>query len=142
LNVLAELRERGPALPIVALLPVVDAQAFAAVLQRGASGVATWETDPDVFLAIIDAALHGRALLPSDIVQRLAAGPLRHAGQPTATEVAWLHGLAAGGTITDLAAAAGYSERSMYRLLGSLYRQLGATNRAGAVREAYRRGLL
>jgi len=47
--------------------------------------------------------------------------------------LSWLCRLAAGSTVAELADAAGYSERAMFRILRQLYRDMGVENRMQAV---------
>ena len=54
----------------------------------------------------------------------------------------WLGSIAEGATVVEVAAAEGYSERHMRRLLADLYRRLGATGRVPALIAAARLGLL
>ena len=54
----------------------------------------------------------------------------------------WLRSLAEGATVGEVAAAEGYSQRHMRRLLANLYRRLGATGRVPALVAAARLGFL
>jgi DNA-binding NarL/FixJ family response regulator len=60
----------------------------------------------------------------------------------TTDQMAWLRHLASGMTVAELARVAGYSERAMFRLLQSLYRQLGARTRIEAIVRAQEQGWL
>ncbi len=57
-------------------------------------------------------------------------------------ELAWIAALAAGSTVIDLGVANGYSTRSMYRRLASLWRKLGVDDRVHGVAHAARMGWL
>ena len=54
----------------------------------------------------------------------------------------WLRSIAEGATVVEVAAAEGYSERHMRRMLGNVYRRLGATSRVPALIVAANNGLL
>lgn len=60
----------------------------------------------------------------------------------TATERRWLTALAQGDTMAELAAAVGYSERHLRRMLSDVYRRLGADCRIQALFRAAKLGLL
>lgn len=139
---IARLARAAPGLPVVAVLPEVDALGFVAALCAGAAGILTWDTDPDTFARIIDAALAGLAMLPSSFVRQLAVGQPTKEPRLTAQERHWLRELANGAVVADLAVAAGYSERSMYRLLRHTYQALGVNTRSLAIVEALNLGLL
>lgn len=53
-----------------------------------------------------------------------------------------LKAVASGAAIADLAADLGYSQRSMYRALASLWRALGVPDRVQGIRKAAAEGLL
>ena len=55
-------------------------------------------------------------------------------------ELSWLGALADGGTVTEVAAATGRSERDMYVRLNDIYVRLGVRSRSRALAEAARRG--
>lgn len=56
-----------------------------------------------------------------------------HAEEVQPAELEWLRALATGDTVGEIAAHAGWPERSMHRHLASLYRRLGVRNRNKAV---------
>jgi len=60
----------------------------------------------------------------------------------TVTEQRWLTALAQGSTMVELAAAEGYSERHLRRMLADVYRRLGADGRIQALVRAATLGLL
>ncbi len=60
----------------------------------------------------------------------------------SAAERRRLRSLAEGATVVEVAAAEGYSERHMRRMLADVYRRLGVTGRVPALIAAARMGLL
>ncbi|SDQ10006.1 LuxR C-terminal-related transcriptional regulator [Quadrisphaera sp. DSM 44207] len=97
---------------------------------------------PEV-VAVLRGAARGLTLLPPAVVRSLCR-PLhtQPAPQLSERERSWLRQIAAGVTVAELAQRSSYSEREMYRLLGSVYRRLGAKNRTEALFTAQRSGLL
>jgi DNA-binding CsgD family transcriptional regulator len=93
-------------------------------------------------LAVVRAAATGHTLLPLRVARGLCRSHAGRAPELLARERSWLRHLADSGTVASLAATAGYSEREMYRLLGSIYTRLGASNRTEALLLAERWGLL
>ena len=85
--------------------------------------------------AVLVAARRG-VVMPSWFARNFLS---ERVGTITSEETRWLHALEAGCTVLDLARLAGYSERSMYRRLASLYGRLGAANRREALAELRRR---
>jgi DNA-binding NarL/FixJ family response regulator len=61
---------------------------------------------------------------------------------PSPREIDWLHQLAGGLTVGQLAARVGYSERMMFRLLRELYDRLQVKGRTEALMLARQRGWL
>lgn len=130
-----------PDAAILALLADPVTEGYAEVLQAGATGVAALDASADDVLDVLAHAMRGLAVLPTEVVGALAT---RAGSPPTLDDEqrAWLQQLARGVTIAELSRIAGYSERSMYRLLAAMYTRLGANNRAEAVAAASRRGLV
>lgn len=108
---------------VIALLdrdsPLLGVRAMRAgarsVLARDASAAALRRT--------VEATVDGQTVLPAVLAAELASDTQPRHG-PTADQLSWLRQLAAGVTVAQLANSAGYSERAMYRLLRTFYRQL------------------
>jgi DNA-binding CsgD family transcriptional regulator len=62
--------------------------------------------------------------------------------RPSIEQLSWLRELSNGATVAQLAEHVGYSERAMFRLINSLYRQMGVHNRLQAIRHAQEAGWL
>lgn len=139
LNLLRKLAAREA--PVLAIVFQSGPDALAEALHAGASSVVAWDAPTSRVTAAIDGLLAGEAHMPIDVARWLADRT-----SPTAflsdTEIAWLGQLDAGLTIAEMAPLAGYSERSLYRLLHGLYGRLGVDNRREAVEAARQRGLL
>jgi DNA-binding NarL/FixJ family response regulator len=93
-------------------------------------------------MAVVRAAAAGQTLLPRQVARGMSRSQTGPVPQLQAHERGWLRHLAESGTMANLATASGYSEREMYRLLGSVYTRLGAANRTEALLLAERWGLL
>lgn len=134
----------GSQVPVVALLPSPTPEAYAAALDRGATGVAPWEAAPEEIVRVLHAAADGLAALPLDVARSLARQgcPNTPPEWMTTTAVECLRSLANGTTVGAMARRTGCSERAMYRRLQSLYGRMGVTNRSEAILQASRWGLV
>jgi DNA-binding NarL/FixJ family response regulator len=129
----------------VSVVCITDPGGVDAVLeaiQAGATGVVGLDDELSVVVQVVRAAASGMTLVPRHVARGLCRQQPGRAPEIAPTERGWLRHLAGSGTVTSLARASGFSEREMYRLLGTLYRQLGATNRTEALLLAERWGLL
>lgn len=136
-----EARVHAGALPLVALTDYRDADLTTDVVAAGATSVIPVDLPASATLAALELAVAGVSAIESSGLAWL----IEHgAGRPdiTESERGWLARLDAGLTIAELAVDAGYSERSLYRQLSSLYHRLGVHDRAAAIAEARRRGML
>lgn len=139
------LRAGWPLVPVVAVLEPVSVPAGLSALRAGASGLLPRSAKPGQVSRMVDALVEGQSVVPSDVLAALAGGaeePQMREGGLTTSQLSWLRRLASGATVAELARDVGYSERAMYRLLGTLYRDMGVRGRMQAVVEAQRRGLL
>lgn len=127
---------------VVVLVDVATAEVCAAAVRAGVTGILTVDDASDDVVAVLQAAACGRTVLPREVVQALCRPESAVPPSLTPTEQSWLRRLAAGGTVSGLARACGYSEREMYRRLSSLYLRLGARTRTGALLQAERFGFL
>ena len=142
LSLLEKLHAASDDLLSVALLQQASALSYRRALALCTSAVPL-EAELDLIIEVVAAARNGRSLLPAMVTRKLAAGaPDGVAPTLSAHEVGWLRTLARGGTVAAIARTGGYSEREMYRRLGALYGQLGATTRTDAILRAERFGLL
>jgi DNA-binding NarL/FixJ family response regulator len=89
--------------------------------------------------------VQGRVVLPIGVMRALSAtepAPTPPDDTPAPHELEWLHHLAAGQTISQVANRVGYSERMMFRLLRQLYDRLHVRGRTEALMLARQRGWL
>jgi DNA-binding NarL/FixJ family response regulator len=131
--------------PLVALSPENGAEAVRAVLLAGATGAGWLGASVDELVAVVAAALRGKALLDASTAAALArGGPIEDPRRTVLTtdQRGWLRALARGATVAELADSAAFSERAMYRQLHELYERIGAQNRTQALLRAADLGLL
>jgi DNA-binding NarL/FixJ family response regulator len=132
-----------PGIPVIALLPQRSLDCFRSALDGGASGAVAQDDPAEEIVAVLEAALRGRVLLPESVVKGFIGGQLTVPSEITLSksDVKCLAGLARGQAVPQLAAAAGYSQRQMYRELQKLYRRIGAKGRGEAIALAAQWGI-
>jgi len=139
-QVRAEVVAAEPETACVVLVDDPTPARYRQLLGAGVTALPTSSADDDVVLAV-DAAARALTCLPASAARALA-GANEDRPVLSVREASWLRALVSGTTVARLARSAGYSQREMYRLLGGLYRRLGATNRTEALLRADRWGLL
>jgi DNA-binding NarL/FixJ family response regulator len=129
---------------ILAVLVNATVDSYVRAMAMGAISAVARDASAELIRQVAVEALHGRSLLPSEVVGNLVGrlGAAQSAHRPLDRDVEWLRALAQGIPIVQVAASAGYSERAMYRLLRDLYRRMGVRNRTEAVLLAMRSGWL
>lgn len=128
---------RPPA--ILVLSTYEDVALVRSALEMGLSGYLPKTASFQEIVAGVRAAAAGGVVLHPSLagkVARLGAGEL------TASELTMLRMLAAGASYGEIGAGMYLSERTVRRHMNALFAKLGCSNRAAAVAEAVRRGLL
>jgi DNA-binding NarL/FixJ family response regulator len=128
-----------------------QAEDIAAVVESGAVGILAKETLTPATLELhVRAALHGAAVLPSEVVPDLigmanddldAEAPIP-VGQLNAREQQVLRLIAEGHATREVAEQLCYSERTIKNVLHDVAMKLGARSRSHAVAHAVREGLI
>jgi DNA-binding NarL/FixJ family response regulator len=130
---------------VVAVLEDTGVGAYVRALAAGAVSAVPRDTPPEGMRQVVEAAVSGTSLLPTEVVRVLLsrgeAAP-DDSEMPSPREIEWLQQLASGLTVAQLADQTGYSERAMYRLLRSLYAKLDVQTRMEALMLARERGWL
>jgi DNA-binding NarL/FixJ family response regulator len=145
-SLLAELRRASTELVVVAVLADPSVGSYVRALLAGAAVAVPRNASADIIRSVFEQAVEGMSVLPTPVVQALAATgggePGQHSAPVEEAELEWLRALAEGMTVARLAERHGYSERAMFRLLQEVYRRLGVKNRTEALMLANRRGWL
>ncbi|GLZ06258.1 hypothetical protein Acsp03_37240 [Actinomadura sp. NBRC 104412] len=125
---------------VITLMDDASAVAGARAVRAGARSVLPRDVPDATLRRAVAATIDGQAVLPAAVPVALAADPRSAERIPSADQVSWLRRLAAGSTVAQLADEAGYSERAMFRLLQSPYRQIGVETRLQAIMRAKEAG--
>jgi DNA-binding NarL/FixJ family response regulator len=140
-QLLRQLSESGT-YPVVALLEPDTAVLGVRAMHAGARAVLARTVTGHSLVRTVQAVLEGQAVIPAEVAAELLIDRLQPNGPYTEQETRWLRALASGETVAQVAQAAGYSERAMFRLLKDLYRSLGVQTRLEAIIRAQKLGLL
>jgi NarL family two-component system response regulator LiaR len=133
--------ERRPDVKVIALTASIDEARMMGVLRAGAVGYVRKDADPETLLAAVRAVARGRTYIdPSVSDQVLHASSPRDELTPREREV--LRRLALGLSNRDIADALCISEETVKTHVGSVLGKLQVENRAQAIVQALRRGLV
>ncbi|MEU4339435.1 DNA-binding response regulator [Micromonospora lupini] len=140
LNALCRMRPR----PLVVALPSKDVSSLGVqAVRAGARSVVARAATVRALQRAVAATIDGEAVMPAEVADLLVKGrggrPTRRSA-PSAQQIAWLRRLSSGWTVARLASDTGYSERAMYRLLQSIYQQIGVDTRLEAIVLAHEEG--
>jgi DNA-binding NarL/FixJ family response regulator len=146
-ELLGQLRHTAAA--VVALIderPTVPEPVRAGVraVRAGAASLLPRSVSAPMLIRTLEATAEGQGVLPGDVVSALVGttSTLTPPGELTTEQLSWLRVLAAGSTVAQLAGLAGYSERAMFRLLKSMYKEMAVNSRVQAILRAREQGWL
>ena len=130
-------QERAPEVRVIALTASFDEARMAGVLRAGAAGYVRKDAEPEMLLAAVRAVARGRTFIDPS-VGRLAAS----AEDLTPREMDVMRLLAAGRSNKEIATALHIGEETAKTHVGRVLGKLQAENRAQAVAQALKRGLV
>ncbi len=142
LELIADLRSVSVDTVVITLVAPGSERLVEACLGAGANSAVHLESDTAGILLALRAAAGQLTVLPQSVGWRLTDGFLDRTHSLSEMEVEWLQWLAAGRTVRQVADAAGYSSREMFRLLNRCYRKLGEQSRIKALLKAARLGVI
>jgi two-component system, NarL family, response regulator LiaR len=133
--------ERRPETKVVALTASIDEARMMGVLRAGAAGYVRKDAEPETLLAAVRAVARGKTYIDPAV-----SGQLLHASSPhdelTPREREVLRRLALGLSNKEIADALCISEETVKTHVGSVLAKLQVENRAQAIVQALRRGLV
>lgn len=140
LRLLERLTKAPRPTPVVA---VVDPTWSVRAARAGARSVLPRGSDAPALRRTVESTMDGQSVMPAGLIAQVAAPPgVDKTGKISDAGAVWLRELAAGATVTQLAARHRYSEREMYRKLRALYREMGVKGRLEAIMRAREMGVL
>lgn len=132
---------RRPGLKIIALTALVDEARMMGVLRAGALGYVRKDAEPEVLLAAVRSVAQGKPYIDPGVGRKLA----RISPSPddlTARETDVLRLLVLGRSNRDIAASLAIGEETVKTHVGHALAKLQADNRAQAIVQALKRGLV
>jgi NarL family two-component system response regulator YdfI len=151
MGAIAVIRREQPQIAIVILTNFNEDELMVKGLAAGAKGFLLKDTDRETLLNTIRAAARGETLLQPEIMvrlmQRTTAAPSKSAGPSskitlTERELEVLRAVARGERSKEIAFSLGITERTVKAHIASIFSRLGVDNRAAAIAEAARMGIL
>jgi DNA-binding NarL/FixJ family response regulator len=139
------LREKAPDIKVLVLTTFDSDSDVLPAVEAGATGYLLKDAPRDELLRAVHAASLGQAVLAPSVAQKLLGrvrAPAAPAEQLTDRELKVLSLVAAGATNREAAKQLFISEATVKTHLLHAYGKLGVRDRAAAVAEAYKRGLL
>lgn len=140
---IAALRERAPAIRVLVVTTFDSEADVLPAIEAGATGYLLKDATPQDLLRAVRAAHRGESVLAPSVAGQLM-GHMRRPGGPglSKRELEVLRHVAEGASNREVARRLFISEASIKTHLLHIYDKLGVRDRAAAVGEAYRRGLL
>ena len=133
--------ERRPEVRVVALTASIDEARMMGVLRAGAAGYVRKDAEPETLLAAVRAVARGKTYIDPSV-----SGQVLHAASPrddlTPREREVLRRLALGLSNREIADALCIGEETVKTHVGSVLGKLQVENRAQAIVQALRRGLV
>jgi NarL family two-component system response regulator LiaR len=131
-------RARWPNIAVIALTASTDEARMVGVLRAGAQGYVRKDADPEILLAAVRSVARGRTFIDPSIGGRVPG--LTEELTPREIEVVRL--LASGQSNKEIADALAIGEETVKTHVGRVLSKLNAENRAQAVIQALKRGLV
>ena len=131
-------RQRWPHVAVIALTASTDEARMVGVLRAGAQGYVRKDADPEILLAAVRSVARGRTFIDPSVGGRVHA--LMEDLTPREIDVVRL--LAAGQSNKEIADALAIGEETVKTHVGRVLSKLRAENRAQAVIQALKRGLV
>jgi NarL family two-component system response regulator LiaR len=131
------IRKAAPDAQVVALTASTDEARMAGVLRAGAAGYVRKDADPEILLAAVRAVARGRTFIDPSVAGRFA--PVE---ELTPREIDVVRLLAAGRSNKEIATELEIGDETVKTHVTNVLAKLQADNRAQAVTQALKRGLL
>lgn len=135
------IRERAPAVKVIALTASIDAPRMHAVLRAGAAGYIRKDAEPETLVAAVRAVARGRTYIDPAVARLAADGDVPHEAL-TPRELDVLRRLVAGRSNADIGDALQIGEETVKTHVSRILAKLQVENRAQAIAEALRRRLV
>jgi DNA-binding NarL/FixJ family response regulator len=133
--------ERAPAVKVIALTASTDEARMMGALRAGAAGYVRKDAEPEVLLAAVRAVARGKTYIDPSVSRQILHATLSPDDlTPRETEI--LRQLALGRSNKEIADALSIGDETVKTHVGKVFAKLEVENRAQAVVQALKRGLI
>jgi two-component system, NarL family, response regulator LiaR len=132
--------ERAPGSRVIALTASTDEARMMGVLRAGATGYLRKDAEPETLLAAVRAVAAGRTYIDPSVGRQLLTTTTADDLTPRERDV--LRELALGHSNREIATALGIGDETVKTHVGNLLGKLGVENRAQAIVQALKRGVV
>jgi DNA-binding NarL/FixJ family response regulator len=134
--------ERDPSVRVIALTASTDEARMMGVLRAGAVGYVRKDADPEILLDAVRAVARGRTYIDPHLARQVLQAPAAAQDDLTARELEVLRQLALGRSNKEIAEALFISDETVKTHVGHMFGKLQVENRAQAIVQALKRGLV
>jgi two-component system, NarL family, response regulator LiaR len=131
---------RAPSVRVIALTASVDEARMMGVLRAGAAGYVRKDAEPETLLAAVRAVAQGKTYIDPSVGPLIRGSAAHDSLTPRETDV--LRHLALGRSNREIAAALDIGDETVKTHVANLLAKLGVENRAQALVQAVKRGLV
>jgi NarL family two-component system response regulator LiaR len=135
------IRERAPAVRVIALTASMDEARMMGVLRAGAAGYIRKDSDPETLLAAVRAVAAGRTYIDPSVARQILQATDWH-DDLTPRELAVLRQIALGRSNKEIADTLSISDETVKTHVGNVLSKLQVENRAQAIVQALKRNLV
>lgn len=133
--------ERAPSVRVIALTASTDEARMMGVLRAGAAGYIRKDAEPEILLAAVRAVARGRTYIDPSVSSQVVHWAAPH-DDLTPRELEILRQLALGRSNKEIADALSISDETVKTHVGRVLDKLQVDNRAQAIVQALKRGLV
>lgn len=133
--------ERAPAVKVIALTASTDEARMMGALRAGAAGYVRKDADPEVLLASVRAVARGKTYIDPSAAAQIAHAAIA-ADDLTPREREVLRQVAFGRSNKEIADALAIGDETVKSHIGNVYAKLHVENRAQAIVQALKRGVV
>jgi two-component system, NarL family, response regulator LiaR len=135
-----QVTERAPAVKVIALTASTDEARMMGALRAGAAGYVRKDAEPEVLLAAVRAVARGKTYIDPSVSRQILQAAASEDLTPRETEI--LRQLALGRSNKEIADALSIGDETVKTHVGNVFAKLEVENRAQAVVQALKRGLI
>lgn len=133
--------ESAPSVKVIALTASTDEARMMGALRAGAVGYVRKDAEPEILLAAVRAVARGKTYIDPSVGRQILRAATFHE-ELTPREVAVLRQLALGRSNKEIADALSIGDETVKTHVGNVFSKLQVENRAQAIVQALKRGLV